>query len=72
MHTGVSSYRVVWQGCCERYTRVLMEASPEFPIHFLKIYSIDFDQRGGVSREPKGHKVALRSSGFRSLDKPRP
>jgi hypothetical protein len=25
--------------CCERYTRVLMEASPEFPIHFLKIYS---------------------------------
>ena len=23
----------------ERYTRVLLEASPEFPIHFLKIYS---------------------------------
>jgi hypothetical protein len=23
----------------ERYTRVLMEASPEFPIHFLKIYT---------------------------------
>jgi hypothetical protein len=23
----------------ERYTRVLMEASPAFPIHFLKIYS---------------------------------
>jgi hypothetical protein len=22
----------------ERYTRVLMEASLEFPIHFLKIY----------------------------------
>jgi hypothetical protein len=22
----------------ERYTRVLLEASPEFPIHFLKIY----------------------------------
>jgi hypothetical protein len=25
--------------CFERYTRVLMEASPAFPIHFLKIYS---------------------------------
>src|SRR5215471_8306942 len=24
----------------ETYTRVLMDASPEFPIHFLKIYSI--------------------------------
>ena len=39
MHTGVSSYRVVWYVCCERYTRVFVEASPEFPIHFLKIYS---------------------------------
>jgi hypothetical protein len=29
----------MWQVCFERYTRVLMEASPEFPIHFLKIYS---------------------------------
>jgi hypothetical protein len=26
--------------CLERYTRVLMEASLAFPIHFLKIYSI--------------------------------
>jgi hypothetical protein len=26
--------------CFERYTRVLLEASPEFPIHFLKIYSV--------------------------------
>jgi hypothetical protein len=38
MHTGVSSYGVVWQVFFERYTRVLLEASPEFPIHFLKIY----------------------------------
>src|SRR5215510_13388464 len=30
-----------WQVFFERYTRVLMEASPEFPIHFLKIYSSD-------------------------------
>jgi putative transposase len=30
---------VVWQVFFERYTRVLLEASPEFPIHFLKIYS---------------------------------
>ena len=30
---------VVWQGYYERYTRVLMKASPAFPIHFLKIYS---------------------------------
>src|SRR5262249_1799761 len=28
-----------WQVFFERYTRVLSEASPEFPIHFLKIYS---------------------------------
>jgi len=26
----------------ERYTHVLMEASLEFPIHFLKIYSNGF------------------------------
>src|SRR5262245_38763919 len=39
MHTGVSSYWVVWQVFFERYTRVLLEASLEFPIHFLKIYS---------------------------------
>ena len=42
MHTGVSSYGVVRHVCCERYTRVLMKASPEFPIHFLKIYSSGF------------------------------
>src|SRR5215472_18800446 len=39
MHTGVSSSWVIWHVYCERYTRVLMEASPECPIHFLKIYS---------------------------------
>jgi hypothetical protein len=39
MPTGVSSYWVVWQGFSKRYTRGLLEASPEFPIHFLKIYS---------------------------------
>ena len=38
MHTGVSSSWVVWHVFFERYTRVLLEASPEFPIHFLKIY----------------------------------
>src|SRR5262245_34803414 len=39
MHTGVSSSGVGWQVCLERYTRVLMKASLEFPNHFLKIYS---------------------------------
>jgi hypothetical protein len=39
IHAGVSSYGVVWYVHCEKYTRVLMEASPEFPIYFLKIYS---------------------------------
>jgi hypothetical protein len=39
MHTGVFSYGVVEHVFFERYTRVLMEASPEFPIHFLKIYT---------------------------------
>src|SRR4030095_2059423 len=44
MHTGVFSSWVVWQGFFERYTRVLMDTSPEFPIHFLKIYTL-FEQR---------------------------
>src|SRR5215467_2988764 len=39
MLTGVFSSWVVWQGFFGRYTRLLMDASPEFPIHFLKIYS---------------------------------
>jgi hypothetical protein len=39
MHTGVSFSWVIWQSFFERYTRVLMETSPEFLIHFLKIYS---------------------------------
>src|SRR3954452_16475505 len=39
MHTGVASSWIVWQIGYERYTRLLMEARPEFPIHFLKIYS---------------------------------
>ena len=43
MHTGVSSYWVVWQVFFERYTRVLLDASPEFPIHFLKIYNSMLD-----------------------------
>jgi hypothetical protein len=39
MLTGVFSSWGVWQGFFERYTRLLMDARPEFPIHFLKIYS---------------------------------
>src|SRR6266508_4173272 len=38
MHTGVSSSWVVWHVFLERYTCVFMESSPEFLIHFLKIY----------------------------------
>jgi len=48
MHTGVSSYGVVWQVFFERYTRVLMEASPAFPIHFLKIYIFITRQDGTI------------------------
>src|SRR3989454_11543838 len=36
---GVSSYRGVDAECLERYTHLLIDASPAFPIHFLKIYS---------------------------------
>jgi hypothetical protein len=36
---GVSCNRVVCEAFFERYTRLLMAASPEFPIYFLKIYS---------------------------------
>jgi len=25
-----------------RYTRLLMKTSPDFPIHFLKVYSPDY------------------------------
>src|SRR6266853_3609140 len=40
MHTGVSSCSGMTAMSMERYTRVLMDASPEFPIHFLNIYSV--------------------------------
>src|SRR5713226_550409 len=39
MLTGVSSCSDVTEMSMERYTRLLMDASPEFPIHFLNIYS---------------------------------
>ena len=39
MHTGVASSGVVRESFFEKYTRALVEASPEFPLHFLKIYS---------------------------------
>ena len=38
MLMGVSFSRVLRQSFFERYTRLLMETSPEFLIHFLKIY----------------------------------
>jgi hypothetical protein len=37
--TGVSSCVVVTAMSIETYTRLLLDASPEFPIHFLNIYS---------------------------------
>src|SRR5713101_25863 len=43
MLTGVSSSRVMWQSFLERYTRLLMEANPKFPIYFLNIYSVSQD-----------------------------
>ena len=71
MHTGVSSSWVVWQVFFERYTRVLLEASPEFPIHFLKIYRFTMIHllvpvllllsmaTPGSSSDTKGNYVAL-------------
>src|SRR4030095_4070890 len=53
MHTGVSSWGVVWHGYFERYTRVLMEASLEFPIHFLKIYSIKISGKFQLRVRPR-------------------
>src|SRR4029453_14534066 len=38
----------------ERYTRVLMKASLEFPIHFLKIYSIRRLGSGAEGSQPRG------------------
>src|SRR5262249_23949396 len=37
--TGVSSCSVGTEMSMETYTRLLMDANPEFPIHFLNIYS---------------------------------
>src|SRR4029453_5322691 len=54
MHTGVPSSWVVWHVFFERYTRVLMEASPEFPIHFLKIYRA---ASSILSPAPRGWKL---------------
>jgi hypothetical protein len=71
MHTGVSSYGVVWQVFFERYTRVLMEASPAFPIHFLKIYRTAFPAEIGYFDENKNAVVGaelrqiIESNGFR-------
>ena len=39
---GVSSSRVVRQSLLKRYTRLLSQTSPHFPIHFLKIYRCPF------------------------------
>jgi hypothetical protein len=39
MLTGVSSDAVMTARSLGRYTHLLMDASPKFPIHFLKIYS---------------------------------
>jgi len=39
MLTGVSSCAVVTEMSLGRYTHLLMDASPDFPIRFLKIYS---------------------------------
>src|SRR5262252_4905645 len=40
--TGVSSCAVVTEMSMETYTRLLIDAKPEFPIHFLNIYSIRY------------------------------
>src|SRR6266705_5011730 len=63
MHTGVSSYGVVWQVFFERYTRVLLEASPEFPIHFLKIYSM-FGPCRPRARHPGYDTIAQAAGGM--------
>src|SRR5215471_11960322 len=39
--TGVSSCAVVTEMSLETYTRLLIDANPEFPIHFLNIYSTE-------------------------------
>src|SRR5712691_11929582 len=59
MHTGVSSSWVVWHVCLERYTRVLMKASLEFPIHFLKIYRCPGHSPQGWYRAPAASVVEV-------------
>src|SRR5712691_6594445 len=54
MLTGVSSCSGRTEMSLERYTRLLMDTSSAFPIHFLKIYSVrrclferNIHQKGG-------------------------
>jgi hypothetical protein len=49
--------------CVERYTRVLMKASLEFPIHFRKIYS-DLDVLLILKNEAVCFKRQLRRVGY--------
>jgi hypothetical protein len=51
MLTGVSSCAVMTATSLGRYTHLLMDASPEFPVHFLKIYSRSGAQN--FSKSPK-------------------
>src|SRR5689334_4561919 len=56
----------------ETYTRVLMNASPEFPIHFLKIYSKSTQLPKVAAKVPNGTKPESRVKRFtRWLDNER-
>ena len=65
IHTGVPSYGVAYESCFERYTRVFMKASPDFPIHFLK-NSIDVGnaaQRKALMAQQQPMGAHARTSG---------
>src|SRR5712691_9643208 len=58
MLTGVSFSRVMQKSFFERYTRLLMETSPEIPIYFLRIYS--HSDPGGPGGPSEGGSVVGR------------
>src|SRR4029453_942332 len=76
MLTGVSSCAVVTEMALERYTHWLMDASPEFPINFLKIYR-DYErlltstrQHGNRAQELESLLGLASASYIISIDEP--
>src|SRR5713101_1692007 len=68
MLTGVSSSRVMWQSFLERYTRLLMEANPKFPIYFLNIYITNPEDSSPSTTNQRPHDEVYETPRFSPPD----